>query len=424
MNILILSASTGGGHNRAASALKSTINETDPSTHVDIIDVFKECSALVNNTVVMGYKALVTLTPALFGAIYKSADKKSALSDTVNVLYQQCAKKLQPIIEEYHPDAVISCHPFAGGIMAYIKTKNGYRVPLISIVTDFLPHRTYVNDGIDAYITASDTAKYILTEQYGVDPKCIYDYGHPIFEKFYEGNGRKREEVLAELGFDPEKRTVLLMAGSFGVNDILEIYENLLKINLDYQIIVITGKNQKLYDAFVEMINSEQEIVTPDEPDFIKSLSEDSVIRFIYNTSEDVADRITSTFRRSAVGSKPTRLFYFVDNVDDYMHAADLIITKPGGLTTSESIACALPMVVFKAYPGQEEQNAALLEANDIAVILRDSSETVDTVGSLLKNDEQLKKMRESCRSYVRKHSSRNIYELAKSLVEKEKESS
>lgn len=424
MNILILSASTGGGHNRAANALKSTINETDPSTHVDIIDVFKECSALVNNTVVMGYKALVTLTPALFGAIYKSADKKSALSDTVNVLYQQCAKKLQPIIEEYHPDAVISCHPFAGGIMAYIKTKNGYRVPLISIVTDFLPHRAYINDGIDAYITASHTAKYILTEQYGVDPKCIYDYGHPIFEKFYEGNGRKREEVLAELGFDPEKRTVLLMAGSFGVNDILEIYENLLKINLDYQIIVITGKNQKLYDAFVEMINSEQEIVTPDEPDFIKSLSEDSVIRFIYNTSEDVADRITSTFRRSAVGSKPTRLFYFVDNVDDYMHAADLIITKPGGLTTSESIACALPMVVFKAYPGQEEQNAALLEANDIAVILRDSSETVDTVGSLLKNDEQLKKMRESCRSYVRKHSSRNIYELAKSLVEKEKESS
>jgi processive 1,2-diacylglycerol beta-glucosyltransferase len=214
------------------------------------------------------------------------------------------------------------------------------------------------------------------------------------------------------------------MAGSFGVNDILEIYENLLKIDLDYQIIVITGKNQRLYDAFDEMINSDREIVTPDEPDFIKSLSEDSVIRFIYNTSEDVADRITSTFRRSAVGSKPTRLFYFVDNVDDYMHAADLIITKPGGLTTSESIACALPMVVFKAYPGQEEQNAALLEANDIAVILRDSSETVDTVGSLLKNDEQLKKMRESCRSYVRKHSSRNIYELAKSLVEKEKESS
>ena len=100
------------------------------------------------------------------------------------------------------------------------------------------------------------------------------------------------------------------------------------------------------------------------------------------------------------------------------MHASDLIVTKPGGLTTSESIACALPMVVFKAYPGQEEQNAALLVENDIGVIMESSEVAAERVGDLLKNPDKLHHMRESCRKYVRKNSSKNIYELAKRLVE------
>jgi len=227
--------------------------------------------------------------------------------------------------------------------------------------------------------------------------------------------------VLDELGFDKAKLTVLVMAGSFGVSDILEIYENLLEIEQDYQIIVITGRNKELYDAFEELLNSEKEIITRDEPELIKSLSEDSIIRIIYNTSEDAFDNLTTTYHQRTGKSKPTKLFYFIDNVDDYMHAADLIITKPGGLTTSESIACALPMVVFKAYPGQEEQNAALLVENDIGVILEKSSDTAKTVGDLLADKSRLHMMRESCRKYVRKNSCKNIYELAKKLAEANK---
>ena len=420
MNVLILTASTGGGHNRAASALKQFIGEYDPQTKVDVIDAIEECSATLNAMVVKGYKALVTLTPGLFGAMYKSSDKKSALSDTVNLVYQQCAKKIEPIIDEYAPDVIISCHPFAGGILGYMKEQQGCTIPLISIVTDFLPHRTYISGGIDAYITASAKAKEILVDEYEIAPDKVFDYGHPVFDKFYENHGRSREEVLDELGFSRDKRTVLVMAGSFGVSDILEIYENLLEIEQDYQIIVITGKNKELYDAFEELISSQDDIVTRDEPEFIKSLSEDNIIRIIYNTSEDAIDNLTTTYHQRTGKMKPTRLFYFINNVDDYMHAADLIITKPGGLTTSESIACALPMVVFKAYPGQEEQNAALLVENDIGVILENSADTVKTVGELIADSDRLTKMRESCRKYVRKNSCKNIYELAKRLANAE----
>lgn len=421
MNILILSASTGGGHNRAANALKAYVEENQPATNVAIIDALEECSPVLNFTVVNGYKALVTLTPALFGAMYKSSDKKSPLSDTVNVIYQQCAKRLKGKLDELKPDVIISCHPFAGAIVGYMNQEGAIHIPLISIVTDFLPHRTYISGGIDAYITASSQAKDILATDYGIDRNHIYDYGHPVFDRFYEGNGRSRAEVLDELGFNKNKLTVLIMAGSFGVTDILEIYENLLKIDVDYQIIVITGRNKKLYDAFDGLLHDQKEIVTDDEPELIKHLGEESILRYMYEQTESVVEHLTAIFRHTPENRKPTKLFYFIDNVDDYMHASDLIVTKPGGLTTSESIACALPMVVFKAYPGQEEQNAALLVENNIGVILEDSSKAAETVGKLLKNKKKLQSMRESCRNYVRKNSCQNIIELAERLAEENK---
>ena len=422
MNIMILTASTGGGHNRASNALKEYIEKNDPEANVAIIDALEECSSALNYMVVKGYKALVTLTPELFGAMYKSSDKKSPLSDTVNIIYQQCAGRMQAVIDKYSPDVIISCHPFAGAIIGYMKEKYDYRVPLITIVTDFLPHRSYISGGIDAYVTASSPAKDILAREYGIDPGCIYDYGHPVYDKFYEGNGRSRDEVLEELGFDKDKRTVLIMAGSFGVTDILEIYENLQKIDVDYQIIVITGRNKKLYDAFEELLNNADEIVTEDEPELLKKFSEDNVLRFIYNQSGTVIDKLTRTFSRTIDHHKPTKLFYFIDNVDDYMHASDLIVTKPGGLTTSESIACSLPMVVFKAYPGQEEQNAALLVENNIGVIMENSGAAAEVVGPLLRDDEKLGNMRESCRRFVHKNSCKKIYELAKDLAKKNKQ--
>ena len=420
MNVIILTAATGGGHNRAAGALKEYINTHDPSANVDILDAIEECSALLNSIVVKGYKALVTYTPALFGAIYKGSDKPSALNDMINLAFSQCAKRLLPFISAKKPDVVISCHPFTAGILAYMKQKEGYDVPLISIVTDFIPHRAYVIDGVDAFITASQKGKDILTSFYGIPEDKVYFYGHPIYEKFYEGNGRPREEVLTELGLSPDKLTVLVMAGSFGVEDILKIYEKLVCIDIDYQMIVITGRNKRLYEAFEKILNDEREFETYGAPEFIKELPADNVLWSVYNSGGIESESRTETYRRTSEGSKPTKLFFFVDNVEDYMHASDLIITKPGGLTTSESIACSLPMAVFKAYPGQEEQNAELLREKGIGIILDKGDAVAEQVSALLNDPERLKAMKEACKSYARKDSCAHIYALAKKLAEKE----
>jgi processive 1,2-diacylglycerol beta-glucosyltransferase len=416
MNIIIMTASTGGGHNRASNALKDYILTHDPAAQVDVLDALEECSALLNSIVVKGHKAMVTFTPGLFGALYHGSDKPSALLDFINSVYSVCGKRLLPIIEEKHPDVVISCHPFTAGILGYIKTTMGYDVPLISIATDFIPHRSYVTEGVDAYVAAFDTSKYILTRNHSVPQEKVYVYGLPVYERFYEGKGRQRAEVLRELDFDPDKPTVLIMAGSFGFSDMLKIYESLVNIDVDYQIIVVTGRNKRLYDAFEKLLGSEDEFEAYDDPELLHGFGEDSVLRFLYNQGEIAKERITATFRRSTDKKKPTKLFYYIDNVDDYMHASDLIITKPGGLTASESIACALPMAIFMAFPGQEEHNASLLAENGTAVILEKGEAVTEQIGDLLKHPEKLAAMRESCRRYGVKNSCENIYRLAKRL--------
>ena len=419
MHIIIMAAATGGGHKRAADALKTYINKNDPDAVIDVIDVIEECSTMLNNFVVKGYKAAVTLTPHFFGLLYSASDKSSPLTDLMNLVFLQCSKRLLPLMEEMRPDVVISCHAFTAGILAYMKEKLGYSVPLISIITDFIPHRSYVMSGVDAYITASQKGKDLLTEAYQIPEEKVFFYGHPIYDRFYEGNGRPRAEVLSEIGLDPDRLTVLVMAGSFGVTDILKIYEKLVNIDLDYQIIVITGRNKRLYSAFEKMLGNEPEFETDEDEEQLVEVPDDSIVRTMLEEDEPEKNKRHSIFRRSTANRKPTKLFFFIDNVEDYMHASDLIVTKPGGLTTSESIASALPMAIFQAYPGQELQNAELLVENGIGIMLDKGDAITAQVGALLENPEKLDEMRENCRRYVRKDSCANIYALAKELAQK-----
>ena len=115
-------------------------------------------------------------------------------------------------------------------------------------------------------------------------------------------------------------------------------------------------------------------------------------------------------------GKKPTKLLYFVNNIHEYMYISDLIITKPGGLTVSEAIASTLPMAIFSAFPGQEEDNAEYLQRNNMAVRLPKKNPG-KTVHNLLLNTEKMAAMKEACRRNYRENSAGKIFELADRLV-------
>ncbi len=422
MNILILSASTGGGHNRASNALKAYINSQDKNTNVEIIDTLKYCSSILDKTVTLGYKTLAKNAPELYGTFYKTSDKESPISDLVNSVMTQYAKKLLTLVQEHNPDIVVTCHPFASSMMSLLKAGYNVKTPVVSIITDYMPHRAYIGDYVDAYITASKDTADNLAEKYNVDKRRIFPLGMPIFDCFYEYDESRKDVTLERLGFSKDLPTVLIMAGSFGVNDILKIYERLVELPIDYQIIVITGKNQKLYDAFDKMLSSnEKEFETHDYSQLFSTLGDANIAKMIYEHSEQIrkelSSKLTKTFKRSTDKTKPTQLFYFVDNVEDYMHVSDLIITKPGGLTTSESLACALPMAVFKAFPGQEAQNADFLVEKQAAIVLEKGEKGAKQIQHLLENPDILKQMKENCRTCARPHSTQRIYSLITDIV-------
>lgn len=384
MKILILTAATGGGHLRASSALKSYILETQEDCEVEIVDTLKYISPLLDKTVTEGYEAMAKRTPKLFGSLYKSTNRGK--SKTTYFFCNIFRKYLMPLVEEFRPDAIISTHPFATEMISLLKEDGKITAPLICVMTDYGPHRAWIHPYVDSYIVSNEGMVDTMAKM-GAPREKIHPYGIPVEESFYEK--MDRAEVLRQLGLSPDKPTVLIMAGSFGVSNILRIYNNIIKVNLDFQIIVITGKNERLYEAFNKLIlrNSRQ-----------KPLRDVSV-------------------KLKPKPSKPTKVLFFTNEVHKYMQISDLIITKPGGLTVSEALACNLPMAIFDAIPGPEMENAEFLIDNNMAVKIQKGSACSETIYDLLSNQERLEEMRRSCSAFDKSSSGPKIVNEIQKLV-------
>ena len=371
MKILIFSSSTGGGHKRAAAALEATIHRLNPEAQVTVVDGLRAIGKVYDTTAVKGYYFLVKKAPKLYGGIYKVTDRKNIAYKAAMKINASKSKKLLEEIEKHDPDVIIMCHAFITVMVSKLKKQGKLSgVKTIALITDYDAHRTYVAPDIDAYVLAEPQMAPKLIEEFGVDESRIFPLGIPTFEQFSVPG--VREEICRREGLDPNKTTVLLMAGSFGVTGVLKFYKKLARVNNDLQFIVITGKNEKLYEKLQEVV-----------------------------AEEGAADR--------------TKLLYFVNNVEDYMHVSDLIVTKPGGLTISEALACHLPMAIYNAYPGQEQFNVNFLLKQNAAISV-DKKTGAEEICSLLDSPERLEEMRENCIRLARPNAAEDMYKLAKKL--------
>lgn len=373
MNILIFTASTGGGHKRAAAALEEKIHKLSPETNVSVVDALKQVGKLYDKTVCNGYHFMATKIPQMYGVSYKVTDKKNVINKAVTDSNKIVAKRLMTTICKYKPDVIIACHPFVSSMLSRLK-ETGYleKEKIISLITDYDSHRTYIGKNIDAFVLAEPQMAKKLIKTYDVDPQKIHPLGIPIFDSFTITDFDK-EEICKREGLDPDKQTVLLMAGSFGVTSVLDFYKELALESNNLQFIIITGKNKKLYNHLEELID---EIGTKDN----------------------------------------TKLLYFIDNVYDYMHISDVIVTKPGGLTVTESLACHLPLAIYSAFPGQELDNASFLTKQNAAVLL-DKKRGAEEVIELLEDKPRLDSMKETCKRLAIPNSAENIFKLAQKLA-------
>lgn len=367
MRILILTCATGGGHLRAAAALEKYIRET--TTHEVIqMDFLKSIGKLLDKTICDSYLFMAKKTPSLFGRLYKTTNKDNPLADFVPRTTELLALQLYPRLAEVAPDVIISVHPFATEMISSLKERRRITCPLICLMTDYGVHKAWIAPNVDAYVVACDDMVNDL-RRLGIPKEHIYPYGIPVHDVFFDKEDQAK--LLTEMDLEPEVPTVLFMAGSMGVSNIVDLYRGLCSSPLDLQIIIITGNNKKLYKLF------ESEIPN---------------------------------------SSKKTKLIQFTTEVERFMHASDLIITKPGGLTVSEALACNLPLAVFDAIPGQEEDNANFLQTHDMGVrVTKENFSAV--VSSLIEHKERLRRMRESCRTFDKSRANENIVALAVRLA-------
>lgn len=371
MNILIISASTGGGHKRAAAALEDKIKHLNPNARVTVIDGLKAIGKMYDKAVVQGYYFLVKKAPTFYGGLYKITDRENLMYRALMRGNSAQSRKLLAEINKHNPDVIIMCHAFITAMVSKLKGSGKLTATCIALITDYDAHRTYIAPNVDAYVLAEPQMAKKLVEEYGVDETIIYPIGIPTFEKFNIPGAK--EEICRREGLSPDKTTLLLMAGSFGVTGVLDFYEELAKSDDSLQLIVITGKNEKLYEKLQTAV---EEL--------------------------GAADR--------------TKLLYFVDNVEDYMHISDLIVTKPGGLTITESLACHLPMAIYNAFPGQEQYNVNFLLKQNAAIVI-DKKNGAQQIAALLASPDKLEEMRENCKRLAHPNAAEDMYKLAMELV-------
>lgn len=368
MNILILSASTGGGHMAASKAIEQYMINKEKDAKIKTIDTFEYISPTLNKVIDNGYLFLYTKIPEVYGKLYNSVNKESKRLSLLKKFNYALSKKLLKLIGDFKADIIIATHPFSAEMASNLKDKNLIQLPILCIMTDYAPHKTWINENIDAYVVSSDYMKDQMVTL-GVNKDIIFPFGIPISETFFKPSNKI--EFLTKLGLDPCKTTLLLMAGSLGVTRLLDIYNELSKVDLDFQMLVITGKDKDLYNKFYKVIS---------------------------------------------YSNKSTKLTYYTQEVHNYMKSADILVTKPGGLTVSEAIACNIPMVLYNAIPGQEYENAEFLTKNNMATIFN-SVDFSSTFKELIQNKEKLSKMKLSCESFSKYDSLVNIQSLINKLL-------
>ena len=382
--VLIMSASTGGGHNRAAKAMKDEIEKKCiDGEHItcEIIDSLKLINTTMDKIISSGYEKSAKYTPKAWGGVYKMSDANIVSKHEYkgNLFNTLLASKLKKLLKERKPDLIIGTHPFPMIALSTLKKKYPYRnafnsffvPPLISVLSDYTAHSTYIQDEIDYYIAGDEYVKEVLISE-GVDGDKIKPYGIPVEKSFLEH--REKSVVLEELGLAPDKFTVLLMGGSFGAGNIKDTLKELLEIDRDFQIIVITGRNETLKEKLE------------------KSLEK-------YTIDKNIS------------------ILGFTQDMNDILSAVDIIVSKPGGLTTTECLLKELPMIIPYYIPGQEEENMDFL--SNCGAALRTSKKF--TISVLLKvlidNPMRMELLKNNIKSVKKQNTAEDIANLVSNIL-------
>jgi len=347
--IVILSASSGSGHTRAGEALEAAAAHVPGIASVRHIDVLEYASALLGELYSDLYKQMVSKTPSLWGWWYDKSDAPWK-GETFRVALERI--QMQPLMENLKaeaPDITICTHFLASDIVSYMLQHEQISTRHAVVVTDLHVHALWLCHQFERYFVPTDESSYYL-RQIGLPDDRITVSGIPIHPSFSQS--MDREALRRKSDLDPSLPVVLLSAGTFGMESSLFAIRALMHMEQPAQVVALCGKNDELL--------TEVRRATEAAPAHLK-------FRALPYTAE----------------------------MHEWMASADLFIGKPGGLTLSEAMASALPMILLDPIPGQEEINAASMLEQGMAVSPTDVVTLPYKVDLLLREPQRLAEMRE-----------------------------
>lgn len=349
--ILILSASVGAGHIRAAEAMELALRQLAPGAHVKNLDVLALTGPVFRRLYAKAYLDLVNLAPHVLGFLYDTTDKARAPTrrgDQLRRLAQRLnLSRIISLLEEPW-DLVVNTHFLPAQIISLRRRRRRLSLPQVTVVTDFDAHAFWVNPPTDRYFVATEEAALSLAH-WGVERSIVEITGIPIHPVFAQP--KTAAVARAKHGLDPSLPTVLLLAGGFGVGPIEKIFHEILSVERPLQFVAISGRNAKLRARL------DRAAIPPQH-------------------------------RAHIVG--------FTTEIDEYMAVADIVVTKPGGLTTSEVLARGCAMAVMNPIPGQESRNSDYLLEHSAAIKINSLSAVSYKLSTLLADPARLAQIRAS----------------------------
>ena len=341
---LLMHITTSSGHHHASMAIARTIERLDPLAHLVNIDAFQYTSRFVRWAISRSYFSLIRHQPDVWEYLYDNPAIHQRVQHLQHLLHRYQAGKLQRLLDTVRPQVIVCTQAYPCGVVADFKKHHGLRIPLVGVLTDYAPHLYWFHDTVDIYVVPSESVKQRFITR-GVAADRVKVLGIPIDLQFLQPSDRNA--TAREFGLDLVAPVILIMGGGGGFGQLRDMVMSLDGLPHGCQLLVLTGTNRPLL-AWLHRQRFRHRVV--------------------------------------ALG--------YTQDVSKLMDLATLLVSKPGGLTTSEALAKGVPLVIVNPIPGQEAYNARFLLSQGAAVQASSAATVRQTVRDLFDNPEQLETLR------------------------------
>ncbi len=363
-NILIITASMGAGHNKAANAVAEAIKRKYPINKVNVIDFMSTETAYFNSLVKDIYLKMLDYIPNIYEFFYKFTADSTKGSTAQSVFAHAMKKDMRALISKYEADMIICTHPFPCAAASYLKQTGEINIPVMAVMTDFCIHQFWLYKNIDVYFTASEKLKQDLVSE-GMPKEKIFATGIPVGYKFrieYD-----KQALFKKFKLDPAIPVILMMGGGLGLGGVKDALMQIEKLKMSLQILVVTGANVSLWSEINEYAHKSKHHIT---------------------------------------------VWGYSHNIQELMAVATFLISKPGALTVSEALAMELPMVLHNPIPGPEADNAQFISQNGAAVWVKHQDTLDAAVREILSDSTILPQLKEHAKAMRKPYAADNIADI------------